>query len=202
MKYAPRSVRKAARRGFSLIEMLIALTITATLLTATLAALDASFKSYSVTSESASTHVVSRIVMQRLMALIRNGENFGPYPVNALTTPMIESDWIEFQSFSDAASSTTRVTTLAKEGEEGNFSLVYTLSTYEGGVLTSEESRPLIAGLTQLNFIMEYDVGPTLKRVTVDMVVQPNDLQDAAISVGLDAPTIRMVASASPRKLD
>jgi len=195
-------LRRIVRRGFSLIEMMIALTITATLLTATLAALDASFKSYAVTSESASTHVVSRIVMQRLMALIRNGENFGPYPVNALTTPIIESDWIEFQSFSNAATSTTRVTTLSKQGEEGDFTLIYTLSTFEGGVLTSEESRPLIAGLTQLNFIMEYDVGPTLKRVTVDMVVQPNDLQDAAITAGLDAPTIRMVASASPRKLD
>lgn len=189
-------------RGFSLIEMMIALTITGTLLTATLAALDASFKSYSVTSESASTHVVSRIVMQRLMALIRNGEDFGPYPVNALTTPIIESDWIEFVSFSDPVTSVVRITTLSREGEEGDYTLVYTLTTLEGGAVTSEEARPLIEGLTQLNFIMEYEVGPILKRVTVDMVVQPNDLQDAAITVGLEAPTIRMVASASPRKLD
>lgn len=189
-------------RGFSIIEMLIALTITATLLTATLTALDASFKSYSVTSESASTHVVSRIVMQRTMALIRNGESFGPYPINPITTPIIESDWIEFVSFSDPTTGVQRITTLARQGADDNFTLVYTLSTFQAGVLQSEETRPLITGLTLLNFIMEYDVGPTLKRVTVDMVVQPNDLADAAINAGLESPTIRMVASASPRRLD
>ena len=42
-------MRHPQRPGFSLVEMLIALTITATLLTATLSALDARFKSYSVT---------------------------------------------------------------------------------------------------------------------------------------------------------
>jgi prepilin-type N-terminal cleavage/methylation domain-containing protein len=189
-------------RGFSLVEVLIALTITATLLTATLAALDASFKSYSVTSESASTHVVSRIVMQRMMALIRNGDQFGPYPVNPINTPMIESDWMEFVSYSNPVTGIQRITTLARQGTEGDYTLVYTLSTYQSGVLQSEDSRPLITGLTLLNFMMEYDVGPTLRRVTVDMVVQPNDLQDAAITSGLDAPTIRMVASASPRKLE
>ena len=196
MRYVRRS------RGFSLVEVLIALTITATLLTATLAALDASFKSYSVTSESASTHVVSRIVMQRMMALIRNGEQFGPYPVNPINTPMIESDWMEFVSYSNPVSGIQRITTLARQGTEGDYTLVYTLSTYQDGVLQSEDSRPLITGLTLLNFMMEYDVGPTLRRVTVDMVVQPNDLQDAAVTSGLEAPTIRMVASASPRKLE
>ncbi|RMD63684.1 MAG: prepilin-type N-terminal cleavage/methylation domain-containing protein, partial [Planctomycetota bacterium] len=43
-------------RGFSLVEMLLALAISATLLTAALAALDSSFKGYKATTESASTH--------------------------------------------------------------------------------------------------------------------------------------------------
>ncbi|MBX3321459.1 MAG: prepilin-type N-terminal cleavage/methylation domain-containing protein [Phycisphaeraceae bacterium] len=194
--------RVRTRRGFSIIELLIALVITSTLLTATLAALDASFKSYKVTSESASTHVVSRIVMQRLMAMIRNGDEFGPYPINPLTTPMIESDWMEFVSYSNAITGVRRVTTLSRQENDGSFDLIYTLSTFEGETLVEEQTRPLIRGLTQLNFIMEYDVGPRLKRVTVDMVVQPNDLQDAAVAADLDAPTIRMVASASPRRVD
>lgn len=193
---------RSARRGFSIIELLIALVITSTLLTATLAALDASFKSYKVTSESASTHVVSRIVMQRLMAMIRNGANFGPYPANPIATPIIESDWIEFESFSDQAAGTRRITTLERQQSGDTWTLIYTVSEFSGGTLVSEDSRPLITGLTQLNFIMEYDVGPVLKRVTVDMVVQPNDLQDAAVTANLEAPTIRMVASASPRRLD
>lgn len=194
--------RGRCRRGFSIIEMLIALVITSTLLTATLAALDASFKSYKVTSDSASTHVVSRIVMQRLMAMIRNGSNFGPYPANPIATPIIVSDWIEFETITDAASGSTRITTLSRQQSGEEWNLILTVALYENGVLTTEDSRPLITGLTELNFIMEYDVGPVLKRVTVDMVVQPNDLQDAAITADLEAPTIRMVASASPRRLD
>lgn len=191
-----------ASRGFSIIELLIALVVTSTLLTATLAALDASFKSYTITSRSASTHVVSRIVMQRLMAMIRNGDEFGPYPVNPLLTPSIESDWMEFVSYNNAVTGERRVTTLSKQETEDGFDLVYTLSTFEGETLVSEETRPLIRGLTQLKFVMEYDVGPRLQRVTVDMVVQPNDLQDAAATANLEAPTIRMVASASPRRID
>jgi len=191
-----------SQHGFSIIEMLIALVITSTLLTATLAALDASFKSYKVTSESASTHVVSRIVMQRLMAMIRNGQDFGPYPVNPITTPVIESDWMEFESFSDPVTGVRRVTTLERVQNGTEWDLVYTVTTFQGGEIISEESRPLITGLTELKFIMEYDVGPVLQRVTVDMVVQPNDLQDAAVASDLEAPTIRMVASASPRRLD
>lgn len=56
-----RSVRTHAlsRRGFSMIEVLISLTISATLLTATLGALDGSFKAYKVTTEGASTNVVA-----------------------------------------------------------------------------------------------------------------------------------------------
>ncbi|GAB4384071.1 MAG: hypothetical protein Kow0022_05500 [Phycisphaerales bacterium] len=196
------TMRPHAGHGFSIIELMIALVITSTLLTATLAALDASFKSYKVTSESASTHVVSRIVMQRLMAMIRNGSQFGPYPANPIETPVIESDWIEFESFSDPDTGVRRITTLTRQQTGDEWTLVYTLSTFEGNTLVSEDTRPLITGLTQLNFIMEYDVGPRLKRVTVDMVVQPNDLQDAAVTADLEAPTIRMVASASPRRLD
>lgn len=198
MTQRPRTHRPA----FSIIEMLIALVITSTLLTATLAALDASFKSYKVTSDSASTHVVSRIVMQRLMAMIRNGSNFGPYPANPIATPIIESDWIEFETTTDPASGSTRITTLSRQASGEQWNLICTVAIFQNGVLTSEDSRPLITGLAELNFIMEYDVGPVLKRVTVDMVVQPNDLQDAAISANLEAPTIRMVASASPRRLD
>ncbi len=76
--------RRHGRRGFSLVEMLIALTISATLLTAALAALDSMFKGYKQTTESASTHVVSRIVVNRLLGLIRTGEEFGPFPENVL----------------------------------------------------------------------------------------------------------------------
>ena len=201
------SPRHAAysRRGFSMIEVLISLTISATLLTATLGALDGSFKAYKVTTEGASTNVVARIVMQRLTAMIRTGDSFGPYPVNPISTPVLESDYIEFVSFRDESTGTERVTRLEKrDGPEdsGVFELWYIVTTYVGGDYDSDDEAPLLINLNDVKFTMDYDVGPRLKRVTVDLVIQPDDLQDVAIGSKLEAPTIRLVASASPRLED
>lgn len=195
-----------ARHAFSMVEVLIALTITATLLTATMAALDASFKSYRANSESAATNVVARIIMQRLTGMVRTGESFGPYPANPLLTPNIQSDWIEFVSFRDPVAGVERVIRLeAREGDAvtGPFELWYTVSTFVNGEFESEEESPLLTGLNQVLFDMQYDVGPRLRRVTIDLIIRPETTGDAAISVGnLETPTIRMVASAAPRAYD
>lgn len=101
----PRALRRPEARGLSLIEMMIALSISATLLTATLAALDAMFKGYKQTTESASTHVVSRIVMSRLLAMIRTGGGFGPVPANVLdkSENPIAADYFQFVTVADAS---------------------------------------------------------------------------------------------------
>lgn len=198
-------VNKCARgrRGFSIAEALIALTITATLLTATMAALDTSFKSYKATTESASTNVVARIVMQRLTAMIRTGEEFGPYPANPIATPVITSDWIEFVSWRDEATGESRVTTIRRREVGGVWTLEYQLTSFDDGAqVDATPWIPLLEGLTELQFSLEYEVGPKLKRVTIDMVVQPDDLQDAGIGSELDTPYIRLVASAAPRRAD
>ena len=188
-----------------MVEVLISLGITATLLTATMAALNTSFKSYQVTSEGASTNVVARIVMQRLTAMIRTGDSFGPYPVNPILTPELESDYIEFVSFREISTGTERVTRLERRdatGVDGPYELWYTLTTYVDGTYQDEESAPLLSGLNDVVFTMEFDVGPRLKRATVDLIIQPDDLQDIAVGSTMDAPTIRLVASASPRMND
>ena len=60
----PTSKRPAyVRRGFNLVELLIALGITAALLTATLVALNASFRAYQATTEVSSTHTIARLTM-------------------------------------------------------------------------------------------------------------------------------------------
>ncbi len=196
---------RSRRRGFSLIEVMIAMTITSTLLTATMAALDASFKGYKATSEGASTNVIARIVMQRLTTMVRTGDSFGPYPVNALTTPNIQSTWMEFVSFRDPITDTHRVTRLERrdgDAETGPYELWYVVTTFVDDVYTSESSAPLLSGLNKVQFDMQYDVGPRLKRVTIDLVIQPDDVQDASIGQSLNAPIIRLVASASPRQFD
>lgn len=200
-----RSRKIHARRGFSMVEVLISLLISATLLTATLSALDGSFKAYKVTTEGASTNVVARIVMQRLTAMIRTGDSFGPYPINPITTPTLESNWIEFVSYRDPSTNTERVTRLERRDGpvgEGPYELWYIVTTYTNGSWIEENEAPLLVNLNDVVFMMSYDVGPRLKRVTVDLIIQPDDLQDVAIGTKLEAPVIRLVASASPRMND
>jgi prepilin-type N-terminal cleavage/methylation domain-containing protein len=199
----PSRHRVGARRGFSLIEVLIALTITATLLTATMAALDASFKSYKANSESAATNIVARIVMQRLTAMIRTGDSFGPYPANPIATPNIQSNYIEFISFRDPSLGIERIIRLERrdgDADTGPFELWYVITTFINGVYDSDQEAPLLTGLNQVVFDLEYDVGPRLRRATIDLVIQPETGGDMAVGVGrLQTPSIRLVTSASPR---
>lgn len=202
-KFKPRR-----RRGFSLVEMLVAMTITATLLTATLAALDASFKSYKMTTEGASTHVVSRIVMTRLMAMIRNGAEFGPYPVDVLDAAQnpVETNFIEFETFRDDDTDDVQITRIerrtATESENGPYELWYIRKDYSGETLVRSEERPLLVKLEEAKFTLEYDIGPRLLHATVDLTIKPDDIQDAALAADIAPPTIRMVSSVSPRRLD
>ncbi|QQS10138.1 MAG: prepilin-type N-terminal cleavage/methylation domain-containing protein [Phycisphaerales bacterium] len=195
-----------ARRAFSMIEVLISLAITGTLLAAALAALDASFKSYKVTSEGASTHVVTRMVMYRLMTMIRTGTEFGPYPADVLNAAQnpLNSTFIEFTTNENAGAGTKQIVRIERRDTAtvGTYELWYVQKDYAGGTLTSTQARPLLVGVKEATFELQYDVGPRLKKATVDLTVLPNDLDDASIGSSLQTPTIRMVSSVSPRKLD
>jgi prepilin-type N-terminal cleavage/methylation domain-containing protein len=203
-----RSRRVASRRGFSLVEVLVALAITGTLLTATLAALDASFKSYKSTTEGASTNVITRMVMHRMMTMIRTGSEFGPYPVDVLDPAQnpINSTFIEFVSFDDAATARRQVIRVERRdpttAANGPFELWFIQVDFTNGVEVSREERPLLTGVQQVRFELEYDVGPRLRTATVDLTVRPNDFQDARMAGDLDTPSIRLVSSVSPRRLD
>lgn len=200
------ATRVPGRGGFSLVEMLIALTISATLLTATLSAFHASWRAYKDTTESASTHVVSRIVMHRILAMIRTGTEFGPYPDDVLdnTQNPLNSSFIEFIAESDRAAGLDRVTRIERRdaagGGDGEFELWYVLLDRESGDI--QEQRPLLANVTEASFIMEYEPGPRLIRATIDLSVRPNDEQDLRVGNADTTPMIRLVASAVPRQLE
>lgn len=197
--------RHARRRGFSIVEMLVALTISATLLTATLAALDASFKSYKVTTESVSTHVVGRLVMHRLSGLVRTGQNFGPYPANPVLQPQIVTNRLEFETIPDPMEDIRQVWAVervAVEGPTGPYELRATVEHYEDGELVSETERTLVRRVQDCSFTLEYDVGPRLTRCTIDLTLQPDDVQADRVFAALETPAVRLVSSMSPRRLD
>ncbi len=89
-----RGALRRRRRGFNLVELLIALAITAALLAATMVALDASFTAYQSTTEWASTHTIGRLTMHRMQALIRTGVTFGPVPINP-NDSLVQENYIE-----------------------------------------------------------------------------------------------------------
>lgn len=198
---------RRSRSGFSLVEVLVALVITGMLLSASLAALDASFKSYKQVTESASTNVVTRIVMQRLMAMIRTGTDFGPYPDDPLDLNVnpVYANFIEFQSGAPGSGTykVIRIERREAAGQQaGPFELWYVETRFVAGAQAGRDERPLLTGVRDVLFTLEYDVGPRLRRATVDLTVNPNDFQDASFHSDLAAPTIRMVSTAIPRKLD
>lgn len=200
-------LRSRAGGGFSLIEMMVALAISAALLTASLAALDTSFKSYQQTSETASTHVVTRIVTHRVLTMIRTGQEFAPYPIDVLDqtqNPMF-TNTIEFVSAENPATNFREITRIFAEidpeATDGSQRLMLTLDEFTDGVLTASETRPLLRGVIDATFTLEYDIGPQLRRATMDITVEASDIGDAGLNANWDTPSLRLVASASPRRL-
>lgn len=202
--------RPVRRRGFSMVELLLALAIVSMVLTSAMVALDAAFKGYRATTDTASTHVVSRLVMNRMIAMIRNGTEFGPFPsdvLNPLQNPM-DSSFIEFVSFEDEDTDIRQVTRIefreAGDGEDYG-ALWFMLYTFEAGVQQGEpvEAR-MIPNVEAASFELQYSVGPKLDRATIDLLIRPNDDLDP---IGVEKRNennnepIRLVGSATPRRL-
>lgn len=181
----PNNLRKAkpSRRGFNLVEMLIALAITGALLSATMVALDASFMAYQTTTEVASTHTISRLIMNRMLTLIRTGQEFGPFPADPQISIII-SDEIQF--FVPNGDLITLSYVPADE-------ILYI-------VLNNDPAKtyPLLEGVTGCEFTMEYELGRILHRATIDMTIVPDDNMSVSLD-GVNIRPIRLVASAMPR---
>lgn len=193
----PRRIRpwRTARRGFNLVEMLIALVISAALLTATMVALDASFMAYQATTEEASTHTISRLIMNRMLTLIRTGREFGPFPVNPQDS-LVQDDFIQFLTPNGEVLELRWV-----EVEEA----LYVIRD-PGGL---DEWNLLLEGVVRQDdpdnpgdyirpFTLEYKLGRQLYRATIDLTVVPDDNMSVTLD-GDNQRVIRLVASAMPR---
>lgn len=182
---------KPIRRGFNLVEMLIALAITGALLSATMIALDASFMAYQTTTEVASTHTISRLIMNRMLTLIRTGQEFGPFPIDPQES-IVNSNFIQF-FLPDENGNLGDLLTLTWEDAPVN-TLFITVTDGAGG----ETTYPLLEGVTACGFTLEYELGRILHRATIDMTIVPDDNMSVSLD-GVNTKPIRLVASAMPR---
>lgn len=196
----PKRRNRGRARGFSLIELLIALAIVSALLTATMVSLNASFTAYQTTTEVASTHTIGRLTMHRMLSLIRTGQEFGPFPTNPLQTT-VNSDFIEFV--------TPEGEIMALQWVQDGQGLLQNNALYvvmNPGEL-NEESHLLLEGVVPqydedneliLPFTLEYERGRNLYRATIDMTIKPDDNMSVMLD-GNNEQVIRLVASAMPR---
>jgi len=193
MNQVPRNRARRARRGFSLIEMLVALAICSALLTATLVSLYASFRAYQSTTEQASTHVIGRVVMHRVMALVRNGVGFGPLPEDPRETS-IATDEMTFLDDQEREI-TLRLDRVHKV-------LLMQVDGSQEQVLLDGVSGPLDTDGTELGaFQLEYENGYKLIKASFDLTVAADDtVQDLKIE-GNDIVPIRLVGSTAPRRI-
>jgi prepilin-type N-terminal cleavage/methylation domain-containing protein len=184
--------RNVVRRGFNLVELLMALAISATLLAATMVALTASFSAYQRTTEVASTHTISRLAIHRMLTLVRTGTNFRPLPADPRDR-IVQSNFIDFE-LSDG-------TIMSFEWDDADEAL-YVVVGGAGG-----PRYLLIEGVQeQLDqdgdpippFTLEYENGFTLYRATIDLAIVPDDNLDVDLD-GENVEVIRLVASAMPR---
>ncbi len=189
-----RPMSRSIRRGFNIIELLIALAITAALLGATMVALNASFVAYQMTTEEASTHTIARLTMNRILALIRSGEDFGPFPDDPKDS-IVESNSIEFVLGDQTiiidwdASDQALYLTVAENGSEDE-----TRTLLLGGVVKQLDEE----GNEVPPFTLEFEKGSKLYRATIDLAILPDD--NASLDLEGDyAQVIRLVASAMPR---
>lgn len=203
MKHHTPRIHRAnhSRRGFNLVELLMALAITAALLTATLVALNASYIAYQQTTRAASTHTISRLAMDRMLTLIRTGEEFGPLPSNP-NNPIVYSDLIEIVTAPDNNGNQQGIILEYDEEDQALWVRLFIPST---GVITG--NHLLLEGvIPQFDsegqrlspFTLEFERGRHLHRATIDLTVVPDDNMSLEIE-GAHEHVIRLVATAMPR---
>ncbi|MCA9292658.1 MAG: prepilin-type N-terminal cleavage/methylation domain-containing protein [Phycisphaerales bacterium] len=220
--------RSRRRRGFTLIEMLMALTISASLMAATLVAFDGMYKIYDTSTTSASNHVVARIAVSRLLGMMRTGSDFGPFPADVLNSDVnpLKADYFEFASQTNAQTGAieqiTRVefrlpgqdAPLRTWGANDDPPLIDSDADGEGDTMGpgelwvividpssgDEQEFLMLSDVRSVAFELEYDIGPRLVKGTIDITFEPTLASDNTVWTPATPESVRLVASAMPRR--
>ena len=204
------AIRNPQSRALSIAELLIALAISALILTAVTAALDASFYAYASASGAASTQSSARLVMQRLTTMIRTTTLHDAYdpddptvtladptqpPVQSVGLKMIDLDghllkvwWKHNTTYTDA--------------DLGDLWYQYDSNTAQP-MLEGIRPQKTTGGLPYVFTLTSQtsDSGLLLKRATVDVTAEPGSDNTFALETYRGAADpIRLIASTAPRR--
>ncbi|MEM7680666.1 MAG: prepilin-type N-terminal cleavage/methylation domain-containing protein [Planctomycetota bacterium] len=202
MRTAPRpshsQSRRRSRRGFSLPELLVALAITAGLLTAVVMSIDASFRAYAAAAESASTNTATRLAVHKILGMVRGGRSHGP--LSTLDDPTVV--------FSGDVATHDRIEFVDPNGyshliyfDDATDRILAQTTTPLGSAQPAQE---VLAGVETCVFQIQRTKTSTgawvLARASVDISVRPDPDQSLAIEAD-DSPPIRYTGSTAPRQL-
>lgn len=192
----PPSRTRSSRRGVGLIELLVALAISAALLTATAVAIDASMKSYSINQEQASLMQRARLAMHRIQTYVRSCAEHGPV-----------TDACRTQFASGLVVSDAGITMLDDDGRQIEFAF-----DPDGERLIASEDgteHVLLRGVTAFEVTLEPIKSATavktggqfdrLLRASIRLTVRSIGHAPDAGSAGLDQ-SLTFSASAMPRR--
>lgn len=200
---------RTARRGFSLVEMLIALAITAMLLTATMVAIDVSFRAYAAAAESAGTQTATRLVTHRLLTLIRTATAHGPTLPNTTATPAVTYFERDNGQTDPSILVSNYLRLIDKQGQDVRIEYraedeeLWLIVKPHDSTVTTEQ--PLLGGVTACQFYahrrQDNEGVWVLERASMEITVEPDRDTTLAIESSQTQP-VRYVASTKPRRLD
>ncbi|MEM1445267.1 MAG: hypothetical protein AAGF84_04375 [Planctomycetota bacterium] len=184
----------------------MSLSITSLLLTATMVAIDASFRAYASAAESASTQVSTRMVIHRVLTLVRTGTLQGPLTADdhatygsGLNMPDFNGNTVTSSYMHLFDRDLNRLTLIYEEDEQ----MLYLETEPPGGTAVR---YPLLGGVTDCEFVLRRrrDASTNyqwwLERGSMDMTVEPDTNATTDLELGQTA-SVRVVASTAPRRL-
>lgn len=201
---------KHRNKGLSIVETLVALSISAMLLTATGVAMDASFYAYASAAESAGTQSSSRLVMQRLLALIRSSTLHDVYDpdnpnaqLGAPANPPVQTVGIQMLTTNEEL---LKIWWQVNPSYANTYmgDLYYQLGTSTPSIVLGRVEAQAATGGDPYLFSMASISSPDgllLLRATIDLSVHSDN---AALAIethkGSSGGPVRLVGSTTPRK--
>jgi hypothetical protein len=208
---APRVSRRPrarrARVGVGLVELLIALAIAASLLTAVAVATDAAFHGYAVNQEQSSLTQAARVGLHRMLLQIRTGDAHAADPNPASPANLMLRDGLTVYG-ADPVTKQTLNSSIALLDETGNLYHYYwdkpdgrvVVSVRQPGAAAAIE-HTLMRGVTDFRVTLEPLPGTRgkLRRATVQFTLQATGANDEAGDGGARA-SMTFSSSAVPRR--